>query len=113
MNLTGQLPYQKGQRVRSAKLRNAARDRACTLRIPGVCNGDTATVVACHLRLFSFGAMSAKPSDLLMVDGCSSCHAVLDSRDKWADAAFGYDDILRALMETITRNEQAGLIRWE
>ena len=32
------------------------------------------------------------------------------SRDKWAECGLGYDDILRALMESQTRRLSAGLI---
>lgn len=109
-HLTGRPPYQKGRKLVSQPLRNATAAQTCTLRIPGVCNGDTAKVVACHLRHFGAAGMGEKPSDLFMVDGCSDCHDALDSRHKWADLGIGYDDLLRALMETQSRRLMAGLI---
>jgi hypothetical protein len=112
MNLTGRPVYQKGQRsVVVPALRAASRDQSCTLRIPGVCHGNTATTVGAHLRLFAAAGMGQKPADLFMVDACAACHAALDSRARWAELALGYDDILRALMETQTRRVDAGLIR--
>lgn len=111
MNLTGQPVHQKGQKTgKSPALRNNARDQKCTLAIPGVCNSSPATTVGCHLRLFGFGGMGIKPDDLLMVDCCSACHATLDSRDKWAEAGLGFDDILRAFMHTLMNRRASGLI---
>lgn len=111
MNLTGQPIYQKGRKPAVSKaVRNDARDRACTLAIPGICARDPARTVGLHLRLFGFAGGAQKPDDLFMVDGCDCCHAVLDSRDKWADAGIGFDDVLRALMQTQRNRRAAGLI---
>jgi hypothetical protein len=113
--MAGTLPrrpiYSKGQRpTKSAPIRQDARGRDCTLQIPGVCSHDPARTVGCHLRLFGFGGMGVKPDDLLIIDACDRCHAVLDSRDKWAAAGLGWDDILRALMTTLMNRKGAGLI---
>lgn len=111
MKLCDRPIYQKGQRpIVSKPLRNASRGAACTLRIPGICNCDPATVVGAHLRLFGAAGMAQKPHDLHLVDACSACHAALDDRSRWAEMALGYDDILRALIETQTRRIEAGLI---
>lgn len=109
-NLCHRPPYQKGQKLVSKPLREASRGQACTLRIPSVCNGDSETVVGCHLRLFSAAGMGEKPNDLFIVDGCYACHSALDDRHTWADLGIGYDDLLSALMETQTRRFMAGLI---
>lgn len=111
MNLTGQRPYQKGAKHVSKLLRDDARGRDCTLQIPGVCSHDPEKTVGCHLRLFGFGGMGVKPHDILIIDACDCCHSVLDSRDKWANAPLGFDDILRALMTTLTARCNAELIR--
>lgn len=58
-------------------LRKLARGRDCQVRIPGVCNGDPATVVLAHLN----GAgMGRKRHDLHGAYCCSACHDVLDGR---------------------------------
>lgn len=111
MNLTGRPVYQKGQKPqKSQPIRNAARDAECQLRIEGVCSHDKAKTVLCHLRLFGMGGTSQKPDDLFAVDGCSNCHAVLDSRDKWSQHGLTYQDILRALMFTQRNRRAAGMI---
>ena len=111
MNITGQPIYAKGQKPgRSAPIRNAARGATCTIAIPGVCRCDPAYTVGCHLRLFGLAGAAQKPDDLFIVDGCDLCHAVLDSRDKWADAALGWDDVFRALLLSQSRRRASGLI---
>ena len=111
MNLTDRPIYQKGQRPAVVPaIRKASRDQSCTLRIPGICSGNTAQTVGAHLRVFNVAGMGQKPADLFIVDACHNCHAAQEDRSKWADLALGYDDILRALIETQTRRLNAGLI---
>ena len=111
MNLTGQAIYAKGRKPAKVKaLRDDAKGRRCTLHIPGVCCQDPARTVGCHLRLFGLTGAAQKPDDLFIVDACDCCHAILDSRDKWADAPLGWDDVLAALMRTQTNRRAAGLI---
>ena len=99
MNLTGQPIYQKGQKpVKSKPMRNAARDKDCTLRLDG-CRNDRATVVLCHLRMFGAAGMGQKPHDAIAVYGCASCHARLDRAD--TSGTWGYEDVLRALIHTL------------
>ena len=58
-------------------LRREAKNRDCQIRIPGVCNGDNATTVLCHL---SGGGMGRKQDDLFGAWGCSACHDTVDGR---------------------------------
>jgi len=95
----------------SDKIRRSARGQPCTLRIPGVCTGDPETTVACHVQAPGMGAMGGKQSDLHVIHGCAACHAVLDRRDHWAEAAIGWDDVLRALIETQVRLMRDGLLQ--
>lgn len=112
MNITGRPIYAKGQKPTPVPaIRKASRDQSCTLRIPGVCSGDAAQTVGAHLRMFGAAGMAQKPHDLFIVDACMNCHAAQEDRSRWADLALGYDDILRALIETQTRRLDAGLIR--
>ena len=95
----------------SPAIRRSARGQPCTLRVPGICSGDPEQTVGAHLRMFNTAGMGQKPDDLHMVDACANCHAALDNRARWAELALGYDDILRALIETQRRRRAAGLIR--
>lgn len=111
MNITGRDPYQKGQKpAKVPALRNASRDMVCQLAIPGVCCGDPARVIGAHLRLFNVAGGGQKPDDLFLVDACDCCHAVQEDRSAWADAALGYDDILRGLMKSQLHRRASGLI---
>jgi len=102
----------KRQPIRSKKLRDSARDEECTLRLPGVCNGNPQTVVLAHLRCFGGGGMGTKPDDTAAIYCCSDCHDVLDGRrhmEHWPD---GYikQEAGRALCETLRRMIDKGLI---
>lgn len=90
-----------------SKLRKNARGQSCTLRLD-CCNHNPETTVLAHLRLFGWAGMAQKPDDLLAVFACSSCHDAIDRRtsDQW-----GYDDILRAMGETLLRQKSDGVIK--
>ena len=64
----------------SAHLRKAAKDRGCTVRIPGVCNFNSQTVVLAHIRLLGISGMGTKAPDLLGAWACSACHDEVDGR---------------------------------
>ena len=107
-NLMGLPPLGQKQPVLvSTALRQSAKGEGCTLRL-GCCNHDPATTVLAHLRFFAWAGMAQKPDDLLAVFACSDCHDALDRR---ADPAWGWDDVLRALGETIIRQKSKGLIK--
>lgn len=72
------------------------------MRLPG-CNGDTETTVLCHIRTKDFNGWGQKPLDIFGYHGCSECHR--------REAEAGYDDLLRALMETQRRLYDADLIK--
>jgi hypothetical protein len=105
VNITGRPIAQKAAPA-SKKVRNAARGQECTLRLPG-CLPGTETVVLAHLRRYSQAGMGAKPPDWCAVFACASCHSALDLRN----GPCGDDDILRALMETLRRQFEAGNLR--
>jgi ferredoxin len=61
--------------MKSKKLRDSAKDQDCQVWLPGVCNGDSSTVVLAHLN----GAgIAMKSSDIHGAYACSACHAWLD-----------------------------------
>ena len=67
-----------------SKLRQSAKGESCTFRIPGICNGDTATVVLCHAPLPD-KVMGFKGPDTWAAYGCSSCHDYQDGRTSLAE----------------------------
>jgi hypothetical protein len=68
---------QRQEEFRSRAYLDGANGACCKLRFLGICNGDPATTVACHIHdaVFGFGR---KANDLSIIDGCSACHAFLD-----------------------------------
>ena len=95
-------------RVISQKLRDSARGQDCTLRLPGICNFDSATTVLAHLPCGQKG-MGMKGPDMIAVFACSACHDRLDARTSSAPAVTGAD-MLRALAETQLKWLDMGLM---
>jgi hypothetical protein len=68
---------------RNPRLLQTARGKDCLLQIPGVCNGNPETVVACHANWTEYGKGGAlKAHDVFHARGCSACHAELDQGNK-------------------------------
>jgi hypothetical protein len=61
-------------------LRKAARGRGCMVRIPGICNHNSETVVLAHVRIAGVSGMGLKSPDLLGAWACSACHDAIDRR---------------------------------
>ena len=62
-----------------SKLRKSARGQQCLVRIPGICNHNSETVVLAHLN---GGGMGRKKSDLQASFCCSDCHDAIDRRTR-------------------------------
>ena len=94
------------------RIMNAARGENCTFQIPGVCNHDPETVVACHLPDGS-GGSNRLTGPLSIAFGCSNCHDFIDSRVHVS----GFDDadrqffMRRGMMRTINRLIEMELVR--
>ena len=58
-----------------SKITESARGENCQVRIPGVCNHDSSTVVLAHRN---GGGMGAKHPDSMGAYACSACHAFID-----------------------------------
>lgn len=105
--------YPKREPVRSKKLRDSARGKDCTLRIPGVCCGDPETTVLAHLP-HGGRSMGQKAPDTHAVYACANCHDVLDNRTRHTVPR---DELLecclRGLAETQAQMMEDGLIRVE
>ena len=72
-------------------LTRLARGQECQIRLPGICNGYPATVVACHFRLSGLSGIGKKPPDIFCAWGCSACHAYVDShKDAETQLAFAH-----------------------
>lgn len=98
----------KAKPLRSQAIRNSARGEACTVRIPGVCDGGGETTVLAHLRMLGGCGMGQKPSDLQAVYACATCHDVIDSRSQ-VSPVDGWQ-LLAAMNETHARMVAKGLL---
>jgi len=50
------------------------------VRLPGICNHNSATTVLAHIRLSGVSGMGIKADDLLGAWACSACHDAIDRR---------------------------------
>ena len=89
----------------SKAIRNSARGRDCTLRLPG-CHPRNETVVFCHAPGIGMKGMGAKVPDLFGFWACHKCHARVDQHLSGWD----YQDILRAMCETQLALYDMGII---
>jgi hypothetical protein len=93
-------------------LRKAAKDRGCTVRIPSVCNFNSATTVLAHIRLTGVSGMGMKSPDLLGAWACSACHDEIDGRTH--KSGMTRDELRLAhydgMARTIVQLEKEGLI---
>lgn len=62
-------------------LRKAARNRPCTVRLPG-CDGGGETTVLAHWTGSRFRGIGQKADDALGAHACHSCHAIVDGHKK-------------------------------
>lgn len=101
--------FDKPKRWESAKYRDAAKGQPCTMRLPGVCNGDWSTTVLAHRN----GAgMGMKASDHDAADMCHACHDFYDKRkwnlDAWIAASGVFET---ARLETIINRIERGILK--
>ena len=81
---TGPVPRPRARR--RPRLLALARAMPCLLQVPGICNRDPETTVACHSNWSEHGKAGARRADdCHSAWGCRACHAWLDQGD--ADAA--------------------------
>ena len=95
-----------------SKIRKSAKGEDCTLRIPGVCNGNNETVVLCHC--YPSGGQGKDKSfdgiadDLNAAYGCHECHAYIDSMSK--DDPWRWRWWLAGVIRTHRRLKEKGLL---
>ena len=111
MGLKGEKqPKAKRQRAEhSGAVRKSAKGEECSLRLP-CCARDPATTIFAHLRLFGAGGTGLKPADFAGIYACHLCHDALDRSDGATAGLWGFEDVLRALMETHRRLHAKGLL---
>ena len=100
-------------RISSKKYLAGSRGQQCTMRIPGVCNGDPATVIPAHIRDRHTGR-GQKASDISTANCCSNCHDFFDRRS-WRQGEIITNEewlfyALRGLQETLEQRFEAGLL---
>ena len=100
---------QKNPPLISPAMRRSAQGQSCTLRLP-CCNGWLDTTVLAHLRVFGAAGMGQKPDDWCAVYACHACHDAIDRRNAATAGLWGWEDLLRAMIETQRRMWASGLI---
>lgn len=95
------------------KLTNTAKDEECTLNIPGACNHDTQTTVACHLSDGS-GGSNRLTGPLSFCFGCCGCHDEIDGRTGYKLTTELQREFYmrRGMMRTMTRLVDKGTLKW-
>ena len=80
-----------------SKYTKSAKGQQCQVRIPGICNHNTETVVFAHL---GGGGMGAKMPDIHGAYACSSCHDEIDGRTQLYSKHQNHIDFLEAVIRT-------------
>jgi hypothetical protein len=81
------------------------------VRLPGICNHNSATTVLAHIRLSGISGMGIKADDLLGAWACSACHDAVDRRFR-TDLDRDYVRLahLEGMVRTIAQLRKEGLI---
>lgn len=95
-------------------LRDYAREKPCTVREPGVCNGDPLTTVLAHWRQVGISGAGLKAPDLLAAHACSACHDFVDGRPPYQRVSREMRELahLRGIMRTQAHLIEHGVVRW-
>jgi len=93
-------------------LRKEAKGRGCMVRLPGICNFNSETVVLAHIRLAGVSGMGMKSPDLLGAWACNACHDEIDGRTH--KSGLSRDELRLAhydgMARTIVQLEKEGLV---
>lgn len=94
-----------------SKLTKAARGQECTVQLYPYCNGNAETTVLAHAPSEDKG-MGRKSPDWWGADCCSTCHDIIDSRQRVdIDRSEIYESHVRGVFRTIKRRIEQGLIK--
>ena len=86
-----------------SKIRKSARGQQCQIRLAGICNYNSETVVLAHYRMAGTCGMGMKPSDIQAAYACSQCHSAVDGRLK---TDLSRDELQTAFAEGVMRTQQ-------
>lgn len=101
--------FEKRKPYRNKKILESARGERCTFLSPS-CNGNTETVVFCHVNDPLAGkGMKQKADDYAGFYGCSACHAFYDNYELPTEQMDGY--VLGALYRTWRRLIDKGILK--
>jgi hypothetical protein len=93
-------------------LRKEAKGRGCMVRLPGICNFNSETVVLAHIRLAGISGMGMKSPDLIGAWACSACHDEIDGRTH--KSGLSHDELRLAhydgMARTIAQLDREGLV---
>lgn len=82
------------------------------VRLEGVCNHNSETVVLCHYRLAGVSGMGMKSPDLIGAWACSACHDAIDRRDHTdLERDFVRLAHLDGMVRTISQLVKEGLVK--
>lgn len=105
------MTLQKSIRHESKVIRESARGKDCQVRLAGICNHNSSTVILAHIRLNT--GIGKKASDLLASYCCASCHDEVDRRTR---KIASLDMVKVAFYEGVFRTQQMmlddGLVKY-
>ncbi len=82
------------------------------VRLPGICNFNSETVVLAHIRLAGVSGMGMKSPDLIGAWACSACHDEIDGRTH--KSGLSHDELRLAhydgMARTIAQLDKEGLV---
>jgi hypothetical protein len=81
------------------------------IRLPGICNHNSETVVLAHIRMPGISGMGIKADDLLGSWSCSACHDTIDRRSH-TDLDRDYVRLahLEGVVRTIAQLRKEGIV---
>lgn len=89
------------RRQQQRKITSLARDQACEIRLPGICNHNPETTVPCHFRMAGLSGMGYLPHEIFVAHGCRACHDYVDHhKDDATQLAFAHG-VLRTIAKLI------------
>lgn len=103
----------KKSRPKTTPIRKSAKGEECTLRLLGVCCGDSSTVVWAHSNSQAHGhGMGLKASDEYGCYACFACHDALDGRARpsWLTQERIRAEFERAMLESRLILQKKGLL---
>lgn len=81
------------------------------VRLEGVCNHNSETVVLAHIRMPGISGMGLKADDLLGAWACSSCHDAIDRRSHMdLDRDYVRLALLEGMVRTIAQLRKEDLV---